>query len=119
MLDCLGWAIASFYSWLLRDAALSGPPQTSGEISQNTQFAIVISALLILNVVSTLAFVIGTHSIGLPVLAVVQVIDVVATLVLVNLHGTTSFSTSVQLSAGPALTLLLIAVAWRASPGRA
>jgi len=111
MLDCLGWAIATFYSWLLRDAGFF-EPLSAGQVAENTQFAVIVSAVLLLNVAGTLAFIFSNGGYGLPVLAVVQGVDLVATLVLAGGH-VTSLSSLVGLAVAPVLALVGLATLWR------
>lgn len=78
--------------------------------------AVIVSAVLMLNIAATLTFILPRNGFGLPVLAVVQVADIVATFVLLNLQTSGAWSLSVELSAGPALTLVGLAVLSRTRP---
>jgi len=119
MLECLGWATGTFYNWILRDANFFGPPPTAVEVSVNTQFALIVSLMLVLNVAATVAFIFRSAGYGRLVLAAVEGCDIVATIVLTDVRGTSPLWTSVLIGAAPVLTLLLLAILWRASPQRA
>ena len=115
MLNCLGWAIATFYAWLLRDASFF-EPLAAEQVTENTQFAVLVTAVLIANIAGTLGFTLNTLGYGLPFLMVIQAADVIATPVLLNLHGSPPLSTTLLLTAGPAFVLLSLAILWRAFP---
>ena len=115
MLECFGWAVATYYSWLLRTVGYF-ELLTSEQVSANTQFAVLISAMLVVNGAGALAFVLSSDSYGLPILTVVQGVDVVVTIAATLFRSTDPIGASLELSAAPALTLVLIAILWRAFP---
>ncbi len=118
MLECLGWAIGTFYNWILRDANFFGPPPTAAEVSVNTQFAVLVSLILILNVAGTLAFILRSGGYGLPVLAAAQAADILGTIFFIYVRGASPKWTFLEVGAVPILSLLLLAVLWRAFPKR-
>ena len=113
MIDCAGWAVSTLLIWWFRTAGFF-EPLTPEQLSVNTQFAVVVSALLVLNIAGALAFILARGGYG-PVLAVVQVVDIVATLILVNVRASTPppASTMAELVAVPTAALVLMAVLWR------
>jgi len=114
MIDCAGWAVSTLLIWWFRTAGFF-EPLTPEQLSVNTQFAVVVSALLVLNIAGALAFILTRGGYGLPVLALVQAVDIVATVILVNMRASTPppASTMAELVAVPTAALVLLAVLWR------
>jgi hypothetical protein len=117
ILECLGWAVGAFSSWLFRGLAFF-EPLTPDQLSQNTEFAVLVSMMLLVNVAGALAFIFSRNGYGLPALALVQVADVAVTVLIFVWRSTEPVSGSLEFSLLPAFTLLLLAVLWRSFPRR-
>ena len=118
VLECLGWALGAFFSWMFRGLAIF-QPLTPDQLSQNTEFAVLVSVMLVINVAGAIAFVFRRGGYGLPALAVVQVVDVALIVLIFVWRSTEPLIGSLEFSVPPAFTLLLLAVLWRSFPGRA
>jgi hypothetical protein len=115
IVECFGWAGACAVGFLYRIGDPFGAAYSSDQVTHNTVLAVVVSLLLIINLLATAAFILGTRTLGLPVLAIVQVVNIVAIIVLLSIQSS-SLSVSLPVSALPAVTLLALALLWRASP---
>lgn len=118
ILECLGLALGASMSWYFRTFAVF-EPLTPGELSQNTAFAILVSVMLLINVAGTLAFAFSRESYGVPALAVIQAADIAVTVVIMVWRSTEPLLDSLEFSAAPAITLVLLAVLGRSFQRRA
>ena len=117
VLECLGWALGASMSWHFRSLAIF-EPLTPDQLSENTEFAIILSVMLVINVAGILAFIFSHDSYGLPTLAVIQAADIAVTVV-TFVWRTTELLLGLEFSVPPALTLLLLATLWRSFRRRA
>ena len=118
ILECLGWTLGVFFSWHFRSLAIF-EPLTPDELSQNTEFAVLVSVMLLINVAGTLTFTFSRDGYGLPALAVIQAADIAVTVVIFVWRSTEPLLGSLEFSVPPAFTLLLLAILWRSFPRRA
>jgi len=116
VIECLVWAIYAAIYLYLRTGDPFGPVYTAEQLAQHNQVAWIATAMLLLNVVGTLAFFLRSRASGLPLLVAIQGANVVAIIVLRNLQGLDDWSGSLTLSVLPVFTVLLLAVLWRTSP---
>jgi hypothetical protein len=116
IVECFAWAVACAYNLAFRAGDPFGAPAAPDRVTQNTVVAVFVVVMLIVNLVATAAFILRNHGLGLPLLAVIQVANVVATIVLLNVQLSNSWSMALMLSAGPVFTLILLGVLWRVTP---
>jgi hypothetical protein len=115
-LECGGWSVATFYTWWLRDAVFFGPPMSPDQVAQNTDFALIVTAVLVANVLGTVIFIVGRHGNGaIWVLGIVHLGDLVLTPLLANEHGHVALDSLVLLVTVPAVVLVALAILARAS----
>jgi hypothetical protein len=114
--EILVWGIVGVIYLALRTQDPFGPAYTSAELAQHEQLVRITGAMLILTIAGFLIFFLRSRSFGLPVLAAVQVVNVVVLIGLRNQHGYDVLDMNVGLIALPVIGLLLLALLWRYSP---
>jgi hypothetical protein len=110
ILECVAWGVACILTWAFWTADQFGaayPP----ERLQNTVVAMIVTAMLILNIVATVA-ILRNKGFGLSLIALVQGANVFATIGLLNLPLSAGGSGSFPLAVPPAFTLVLVGVLW-------
>ena len=96
VIECLVWAIYAAIYLYLRTGDPFGPVYTAEQLAQHNQVAWIATAMLLLNVVGTLAFFLRSRASGLPLLVAIQGANVVAIIVLRNLQGLDDWSGSLN-----------------------
>jgi len=114
--EILTWGLVGIVYLALRSQDQFGPAYTPAELAQHEQLFRITAAMFILNIAGFLVFFLRSRGFGLPVLAVVQVANVVALIGLQNQHGYDVLNINIGLIAVPVIGLLLLAVLWRYSP---
>jgi hypothetical protein len=117
ILECVAWGVACILTWALLAAYPFGPAYAPDWLVQNTALAVIVTAMLVLNMVTTIAF-LRSRGVGLRLIAMVQGANVLAIIGLLNLQASNSGSGSFPLAATPAFTLLLVVVLWLVSRRR-
>ena len=113
--EIIFWSLVGAAYFILRTQDPFGPAYTPDELSQHEQLFRVTAAVLILTIVGSTLFFLFSRGFGLPVMAVVQVANIVALIGLGNQHGYDVLSLNPGLGTVPAIGLLLLAVLWRYS----
>jgi hypothetical protein len=117
-IECLGWALGTIGSWRFRTLAVF-EPLTPDQLSENTEFAILLSVVLVINVAGILAFIFRRDSYGLPTLAVIQAADIAVTVVTFVWRSSEPLLGSLEFSVPPAGILVLLAMLRRSVPRHA